>query len=69
MKILVPLKQILDPAGMMVNRKAGKVFVNREDHMINPADTRALEAALKIKDAAGAEVHQQLLEIVRGILA
>ncbi len=56
MKILVPLKQILDPAGMMVNRKAGKVFVNREVYMINPADARALEAALKIKDAAGAEV-------------
>lgn len=48
MKILVPLKQILDPAGLMVNRKAGKVFVNREVYMINPADTRALEAALKI---------------------
>ncbi|MEK7277591.1 MAG: hypothetical protein AAB427_09600 [Chloroflexota bacterium] len=56
MKILVLLKQILDPRGVLVNRKAGKVFVNREDYMINPADTRALEAALKIKDATGAEV-------------
>ena len=56
MKILVPLKQILDPAGMMVNRKAGKVFVNREVYMVNPVDTRALEAALKIKDATGAVV-------------
>ena len=56
MKILVPLEQILDPAGMMVNRKAGKVFVNREVYMVNPVDTRALEAALKIKDATGAEV-------------
>jgi len=56
MKILVPFKQVLDPAGLMVNRKAGKVFVNREEYMMNPAAKRALEAALKIKDEVGAEV-------------
>jgi electron transfer flavoprotein beta subunit len=56
MKILVPFKQVLDPAGLIVNRKAGKVFVNREEYIINPAARRALEAALKIKDETGAEV-------------
>ncbi len=56
MRILVLLQQILDPAGLMVNRKAGKVFINREDYLINPADRRALDAALAIKDSAGAAV-------------
>ncbi len=56
MRLLVLLRQLLNPAGMLVNRKAGKVFVNREEYMINPADKRALEAALQIKDATGAEV-------------
>jgi electron transfer flavoprotein beta subunit len=56
MRILVLLQQILDPAGLMVNRKAGKVFVNREEHMINPADKRALDAALAIKDSGDAAV-------------
>jgi electron transfer flavoprotein beta subunit len=56
MKILVPLKQIQDPAGLMVNRKAGKVFINREEYMINPADKRALDAALAIQDSGDAAV-------------
>lgn len=56
MKILVPIKPILDPAGMIVNRKAGKVFVNREDFLTNPASKRALEAALRIKDGVAADV-------------
>lgn len=50
MKILVPIKQIQDPAGLMINRKAGKVFVNREEYVMNPASKRALEAALRLKD-------------------
>ena len=56
MKIIVPLKQILSPAGLTINRKAGKVFVNKEEYVLNPASKRALEAALRIKDSAGAEV-------------
>ena len=56
MRILVPLKQILDPAGLTVNRKAGRVFVNREEYRMNPASKRALEAALRIKDEVDAEV-------------
>jgi len=56
MKIIVPLKQILSPAGLTINRKAGKVFVNKEEYVLNPASKRALEAALRIKDSAGADV-------------
>ena len=56
MKILVAIEQILDPAGLMVNRKAGKVFVNREAYVTNPAGKRALEAALRIKDGMDADV-------------
>lgn len=51
MKILVLLKQILDPSGMMVNRKAGKVFVNKKEWMMNPSDACALEAGLQIKES------------------
>ncbi|MBI5080986.1 MAG: hypothetical protein HZC38_08530 [Chloroflexi bacterium] len=51
MKILILLKNILDPRGMMINRKAGKVFINKKEWMLNPSDARALEAGLKIKDA------------------
>jgi len=56
MRILIPIKQILHPAGMTVNRKAGKVFVNREEYVTNPAGKRALEAALRIKDGTDADV-------------
>src|SRR5512136_3186378 len=56
MRVVVTIKQILDPRGFTVNRKAEKIFVNREEYIINPADRCALEAALRLKDAAGAEV-------------
>jgi len=49
-KIGVTIKQILDPAGFSVNRKHEKVFVNREEYVINPADLNALEMALRLKD-------------------
>jgi len=36
MKIVVAIKQVLDPLGFTVNRKAEKIFVNREEYVINP---------------------------------
>ena len=51
MRVVVQLKQILDPRGIAVNRRAGRVFVNREEYLANPADLNALEAALQLKDA------------------
>jgi electron transfer flavoprotein beta subunit len=53
MKILILFKPILDPAGMMINRKAGKVFINKKEWLMNPSDARALEGALKIKAIKG----------------
>ncbi len=55
MKILVCVKQILDPRGMTVNRKAEKVFINREEYILDPASKAALEAANDLKKT-GAEV-------------
>ena len=48
MRIVVAIKQVLDPRGFTVNRKAEKIFVNREEYVINPADKCALEAALQM---------------------
>ncbi len=56
MRIVVAIKQVLDPRGFVVNRKAEKIFVNREEWIANPADLCALEAALRLKDGLGAEV-------------
>jgi electron transfer flavoprotein beta subunit len=56
MKIVVAIKQVLDPRGFTVNRKAEKIFFNREEWITNPADLCALEAALTLKDKLGAEV-------------
>jgi electron transfer flavoprotein beta subunit len=55
MKVLVCVKQVLDPTGLTINRKAEKVFVNREEFILDPASKAALEAASDLKQA-GAEV-------------
>jgi electron transfer flavoprotein beta subunit len=55
MKILVCVKQVLDPTGLTVNRKAEKVFINREEFILDPASKAALEAASDLKQG-GAEV-------------
>lgn len=49
-KIVVTIKQILDPSGFTVNRRRERIFVNREEYIINPADLNALEIALRVKD-------------------
>ena len=54
MKLLVCVKQVLDPRGMTVNRKAEKVFINREEYILDPASKAALEAANDLKQAASA---------------
>ncbi len=52
MRVIVILGRVLDPSGIVVKGKAGRIFVNREEYMLQPADRCALEAALRIKDAA-----------------
>ncbi len=49
MKVLVCVKQVLDPGGITVNRKAEKVFINREEFILDPASKAALEAANDLK--------------------
>jgi len=56
MRILVPIKQILDPAGITVRRDKERMFINREEYIIDPGSGAALEAALRLKDVGGAEV-------------
>lgn len=57
MRIVVPIKQILSPAGVTVRRDLERIFVNVEEYVISPGDKSALEAALQIKGAgSGSEV-------------
>lgn len=56
MRILVVIGRVLDPSGIVVKGKAGRIFVNREEYFLQPADRCALEAALQIKDDVDAEV-------------
>jgi len=56
MRIVVTVKQILDPTGFVVHRRREMIFINREEYIINPNDKNALEEALKLKDTYGAEV-------------
>jgi electron transfer flavoprotein beta subunit len=56
MKIVVPVKQILDPSGITVRRDKERIFVNREDYIVGPGSKAAIEAALRIKDASNGEV-------------
>jgi electron transfer flavoprotein beta subunit len=50
MRIVVPIKQILDPTGVTVRADKERIFVNTEAYIIRPADKVALEAALQLKD-------------------
>jgi len=50
MRILVIIGRVLDPDGIAVNRRRGRIFVNREEYVMQPADRCALEAALRIKE-------------------
>jgi electron transfer flavoprotein beta subunit len=72
MNILVILRAIQDPLGLTVNRRAEKVFVNREQYVFNPSDRNALEAALKLGGevavvAFGDEPAEQVLRDARAI--
>lgn len=51
MNILVLLHTVRDPNSFMVNRRAQKVFINREHYVLNPADRNALEVALRLAEA------------------
>jgi electron transfer flavoprotein beta subunit len=48
MNIIVSLQPVRHPASFTVNRKAQKIFIHREEFVLNPADKNALEAALRL---------------------
>ena len=56
MRIVVILGRVLDPDGFTVNRRSGRIFVNREEYGVQPADRCALEVALRLKEASGGEI-------------
>jgi electron transfer flavoprotein beta subunit len=60
MQIVVPIKQILDPAGITFRRDKERMFVNRKDYIIEPGSKSALEAALRLKDENGEHLIQAL---------
>ncbi len=64
MRVITIIGRVLDPRGIVVNRRAGRIFVNREEYVMQPADACALEAALRIKDTLDAEV----IALPRGLL-
>jgi electron transfer flavoprotein beta subunit len=55
MKIIVLVKQILDPAGLTFRRDKERMFINREDYIVDPASKAAIEAALRLQEAAGGD--------------
>jgi len=56
MRVVLIVGRVLDPQGFVVKAKAGRIFVNQETYLMQPADRCALEAALRIKDGTEAEV-------------
>jgi electron transfer flavoprotein beta subunit len=55
MRIVVLIKQTLDPSGISVRRDKERVFVNREDYVLEAGSKAAIEAALRLREASGAE--------------
>jgi electron transfer flavoprotein beta subunit len=49
MKIIVPIKQVLDPSGLTFRRDKERMFVNREEHIIGAGSKAAIEAALRLR--------------------
>ncbi|RPI78426.1 MAG: hypothetical protein EHM41_24875 [Chloroflexi bacterium] len=54
--IVVLVKQILDPRGITVRRDKERVFINREDYIIDPGSLAAIEAAYQIKNQLNVEI-------------
>ena len=69
MRIIVPVKQILDPGGLTFRRDKERMFVNREDYIIDPGSKSAVEAALRLKgdeDQASGEHGRTVVALSMG---
>ena len=49
MKIIVAIKQILDPRGVTFRRDKERMFINREEYILGPGSKAAIEAALQLQ--------------------
>jgi electron transfer flavoprotein beta subunit len=49
MKIIVPVKQMLDPQGITFRRDKERMFINCEEYIVDPGSKAAIEAALRLK--------------------
>jgi electron transfer flavoprotein beta subunit len=58
MRIIVPIKQILDPQGISVRRDKERIFINREEYILDPASKAAIEAALRLTAEAACPVRR-----------
>lgn len=56
MRILVCVKQVYDPKTVKISRSREELDLREAVKIINPADKYALEAALRLREAAGGEV-------------
>jgi electron transfer flavoprotein beta subunit len=69
MRIIVPIKQILDPSGLTIRRDKERLFVNREEYIVDPGSKSALEAALCLKgdeDQGSGEPGRTVIAISMG---
>jgi electron transfer flavoprotein beta subunit len=48
MKTVVLIKQILDPQGLTFRRDRERMFINREEYIVDPGSKAAIEAALRL---------------------
>jgi electron transfer flavoprotein beta subunit len=53
MKIIVLVKQTLDPRGISVRRDKERIFINREEYILESGSRSAVEAALRLREAQG----------------
>ncbi len=58
MKIIVCVKQVPDTSGKVAVNPDGTLDRASMQTIINPDDMNAVEAALKLKDAAGLQGHR-----------
>ncbi len=66
MRLIVCVKQVLDPRGIRIDRKAEKVFVNREEYILDPASKAALRAAASVKEIVAASAPPEIVAISLG---
>ncbi len=56
MRIVVPIKQVPETGDVRIDEKTGTVIRQGNNSIVNPLDLYAIESALRLKAACGAEV-------------